>query len=84
MSPWDEKLRAAFIVPLHVLSGKFPPVEYESAVTVRRVRHNGEIKWHGNLLYLSEILAREPLGLKPIDEDQREIRYTVPSARVTR
>jgi putative transposase len=51
-------------------------VEYDSAMIVRQVRHNGEIKWHGNLIYVSQILAREPLGLKQIDEGQWEVRYS--------
>src|SRR5436853_2075458 len=55
---------------------KLAEVEYESGVTVRRVRHNGEIKWRGELLYLSEVLAKEPVGLKPIDEDRWEWRYS--------
>lgn len=56
--------------------GKVPPVEYGSGMIVRQVRHNGEIKWHGNLFYVSQILAREPLGLKQIDEGQWEVRYS--------
>ena len=55
---------------------KLPEVEYESGVTVRRVRHNGEIKWRGELLYLSDVLAKEPVGLKPIDECKWELRYS--------
>src|SRR5499427_1117575 len=54
---------------------KLPEVQYESGVTVRRVRHNGEIKWRGYLLYLSEVLAKEPVGLKPIDNEKWELRY---------
>lgn len=55
---------------------KLPEVEYESGVTVRQVRHNGEIKWQGELLYVSEVLAKEPLGLKPINEEKWEVRYS--------
>ena len=53
-----------------------PAVEYDSEYTVRQVRQNGEIKWHGQLLYVSEILAKEPIGLRPISDDQWEIRYS--------
>jgi len=55
---------------------KLREVQYESGVTVRRVRHNGEIKWRGQLFYLSEVLAKEPVGLKPFDEDRWELRYS--------
>jgi transposase InsO family protein len=30
---------------------------------VRRVRQNGEIKWNGNTIYISEALVGEPVGL---------------------
>lgn len=55
---------------------KLPEVEYESGVTIRQVRHSGEIKWRGQLLYLSEVLAKEPVGLKQIDEHKWELRYS--------
>ena len=34
----------------------------------RRVRHNGEIKWGGGRLYLSEALVDQEIGLEPISE----------------
>ena len=52
------------------------PVEYDSAFTVRRVRHNGEIRWQGQLLYVSGVLAKERIGLKPVDECQWEVCYS--------
>ncbi len=42
--------------------------EYETGVTVRRVRTNGEIKWNGGRVYLSEALCGEPVGLMPQDD----------------
>jgi transposase InsO family protein len=56
-------------------TGKVPSIEYASGITVRQVRRNGEIKWHGNLIYVAQILAQEPVGLKQIGQDQWEIRY---------
>jgi hypothetical protein len=55
--------------------GKLPPIEYDSEMIVKRVRHNGEIRWKGRLLYISQVLAQQPIGLKPIDEQNWEIRY---------
>jgi transposase InsO family protein len=55
---------------------KLPPVDYETGIEVRQVRHNGEIKWRGERLYVSEVLAKEPIGLKRIDEDLWEVRYS--------
>ena len=43
---------------------------------MRQVRHNGEIKWQGELIYVSGVLANEPLGLTHVDEQQWEVRYS--------
>jgi putative transposase len=37
--------------------------DYSRDHTVRRVRHSGEIRWQGDTVYISEALAREPIGL---------------------
>jgi putative transposase len=36
---------------------------YSADHAVRRVRHNGEIRWHGNIIYISAALIGEPVGL---------------------
>ncbi len=36
---------------------------YSADHAVRRVRHNGEIRWHGNTIYISAALIGEPVGL---------------------
>jgi len=41
---------------------------YEFGTTVRRVRTNGEIKWQGGRIYLSEALCGEPVGLTQQDD----------------
>jgi len=57
-------------------SAILPKIEYDSGVTVRMVRHSGEIKWRGEHIYVSEVLAKEPVGLKPIDTGKWELRYS--------
>ncbi len=37
-------------------------------MTVRQVRTNGQIKWKGDMIYLSEALRGEPVGLVPQDD----------------
>ena len=49
--------------------------DYEIGVTVRRVRSNGQIKWKGDTIYLSESLRGEPIGLVPQDERYWSIRF---------
>ncbi len=50
-------------------------VEYASEMTVRRGRANGEIKWKGKLIYLSEALAGEPVGLVQESENHLAIYF---------
>ncbi len=37
--------------------------QYDAAQAVRRVRSNGEIRWGGELIFLSETLVGEPVGV---------------------
>ena len=49
--------------------------EYLTGTTVRRVKTNGEIKWKGERVYVSESLRGEPVGLIPVDERYWSIRF---------
>ena len=55
---------------------KLPPIEYAPGTLVRQVRHNGEIRWRGHLVYLSEVLAQEPVGFTPIGEGTWAVQYS--------
>ena len=48
---------------------------YDAGVAVRRVRTNGEIKWAGGHLYLSEALIGEPVGLVQRDDRYWTVRF---------
>jgi hypothetical protein len=39
--------------------------KYGDHEEVRRVRHNGEIKWQGHTVYTIEALTGEPVGCQP-------------------
>ena len=52
------------------------PIAYDTDQQVRHVRHNGEIKWQGNLIYISELLARHRVGLQEVEGDRVEVRYS--------
>jgi transposase InsO family protein len=45
------------------------PVEYPDDWIKRRVRSNGEIRWHGATLYLSESLVDQWVGLQPVADE---------------
>ena len=41
---------------------------YSARAEVRRVRHNGQIKWHGELVFISEALVGQQVGITPQQE----------------
>jgi transposase InsO family protein len=49
--------------------------QYAAEQTVRRVRHNGEIKWQGATIYINQALAGEPIGLLENDDGSWTVRY---------
>lgn len=54
---------------------RLPEPDYDPGISVRRVRTNGEIKWQGHLVYLSEALRGELIGLTPQDGRNWTIRF---------
>src|SRR5882762_41915 len=59
---------AHYVVSPRRFDGVLREPTYGGDHTVRRVRHNGEIRWQGNTIYISEALIGEPVGLIE-DED---------------
>ena len=49
--------------------------DYPSHAKVRRVRHNGTIKWQGEEVFISEALAGEPVGLYETASQLHLVRY---------
>jgi putative transposase len=48
---------------------------YGANVEVRRVRHDGSVKWRGGQVFVSETLRAEPVGIEQTEEEQRAVRY---------
>lgn len=55
---------------------KLSEIEYGDEFEVRKVRSNGEIKWMGHLLYVSEALRGEPVGLKEAGDGLWELYFS--------
>ncbi|MFP3408217.1 IS481 family transposase, partial [Pseudomonas sp. SIMBA_065] len=49
--------------------GRLPDLEYPAEMLVRSVRQNGSIMWKGKLVFVSEALAGERIGLKETEDD---------------
>jgi putative transposase len=56
-------------------SGRLREPDYPDDAEVRRVRHNGEIKWQGDTLYVGQVLCGEPVGCLPLDDGRWQLRY---------
>jgi putative transposase len=55
--------------------GRLREPNYPADAVIRRVRSNGEIKWKGGLVFLSETLIGEPVGLRPAENGHSDIWY---------
>lgn len=54
---------------------RLPELIYPQNYHLRRVRHNGEIKWQGRKLYLSQTLKQQTIALKRIDQSSLEVYF---------
>jgi hypothetical protein len=50
-------------------------IEYPDAFAVRQVRSQGSIKWQGELVFVGEVLAGEPVGLVQVADDCWHLYY---------
>ena len=48
---------------------------YDATHEVRRVRHNGEIKWRGDFVFVSEAVRREVVGLAETEHGDWMVRF---------
>jgi transposase InsO family protein len=55
--------------------GVLRPPDHAADQAVRRVRHNGEIKWCGHSIYIHQALAGEPVSLEEGDDGSWTVRY---------
>jgi len=46
-----------------------PTIEYEGWFHVRRIRHNGEVRFRGRSIFVSQALRHEHVGLEEVDND---------------
>jgi putative transposase len=49
--------------------------DYPDEVAVRRVRSTGEIKWAGDLIFVSEALIGEPVAIEETEAGEWRVRY---------
>jgi transposase InsO family protein len=52
-----------------------PEMDYPEHIERRQIRTSGEIKWRGQLLYVSQALVGELVGIEEIDDDKWLVRF---------
>src|SRR5204862_4038720 len=50
-----------------------PEVHYPDRCVLRKIKHNGSMRWDGDYIYVAKILAGEYVGLQPIEHDRWEV-----------
>jgi len=64
-----------YAASLRRYSGRLREPDYPDDCVVRRVRSNGEIKWHGELIFISDVLVGEPVACEETDAGNWCLRY---------
>jgi putative transposase len=52
-----------------------PEPDYSASAAVRQVRHSGEIKWNGGLVYVSQTLAGEAVAVEETADGEWMVRF---------
>ncbi|PDT16063.1 integrase [Rhizobium sp. J15] len=60
---------------LRPMPGHWPEPDYPAEAAVRRVRHNGEIKWNGETIYVAQSLVGEPVAVEETEDGQWTVRF---------
>lgn len=54
---------------------RLPELEYPAGVHLRRISQQGSLKWRTERTFLSQVLARQTVGLLEVDDDLYEVYY---------
>jgi len=72
----DYRTPAELYVPsVRVFPARLPEPEYPVGAHLRRISQQGSLKWKTRRTFLSEVLARETVGLIEIDDELFEVYY---------
>ena len=52
---------------------RLPEVVYPDGYEVRKVKHGGYMKWHGQMVYVTKYLLGEHVGMRPLEHDRWEL-----------
>ncbi len=52
---------------------RIPELEYPAGLLLRRVDGSGHLRWQGHHIFVSEVFAHEPLGLRVLEQRYAEV-----------
>lgn len=66
---------ALYMASARVYPSRLPELEYPPGVHLRRISQQGSVKWKGARAFVSEVLAREYVGLLEVQDEFFEVYY---------
>jgi transposase InsO family protein len=64
-----------YVASARVYPPRLPELEYPPEAQLRRISQQGSVKWQGGRAFVSEVLARQEVGLVEVEEDLMEVYY---------
>jgi transposase InsO family protein len=64
-----------YVASPRVFPERLPELVYPPGVHLRRISQQGSLKWHSERTFLSEVLARQTVGLLETEEELFEVYY---------
>lgn len=64
-----------YVASQQVFPARLPELEYPAEAEIRRVSQQGSVRWKSQRGFVSEVLAREDVGLVEVEEDFLEVYY---------
>lgn len=64
-----------YVASARIYPSRLAELEYPAGVELRRISQQGSVKWKGERAFVSEVLAREYVGLLSVEADFFEVYY---------
>jgi len=66
---------SVYVESARIFPSRLPELEYPPEAELRRVSQQGSVKWKCRRAFVSEVLARQEVGLVEVEEDFLEVYY---------
>jgi hypothetical protein len=66
---------SVYVASARIYPSRLPELEYPPEAELRRISQQGSVKWKCSRAFVSEVLARQDVGLVEVEEDFLEVYY---------